>query len=138
MRHLASQTSSLHSNEFSEEQAALLPFQHVTPETEPADSFEMDSDIEKKSAAGSIRDDEKFVDAIAHEKDAERNASVVAQNILKHSHDTDAAFKAFAAHQGAVIEIDEATNRRLLRTIDWHLMPVRSINLQFQVKLGYS
>ncbi|KAF2102184.1 membrane transporter [Rhizodiscina lignyota] len=63
-------------------------------------------------------------DSIDPEKGASRNASVVAETILKHSHDADAALKAFAEHQGQVIEIDEATNRRLLRTIDWHLMPV--------------
>lgn len=63
-------------------------------------------------------------DSIDPEKDAERNASVVAETILKHSHDADAALKAFAEHQGPLIEIDEATNKRLLRKIDWHLMPV--------------
>ena len=42
--------------------------------------------------------------------------------VLAHSHDADDALKAFES--GEVIEIDEATNKRLLRTIDWHLMPL--------------
>ncbi len=52
-----------------------------------------------------------------------RNSSVVAaQKILEHSKDADEAMKAFAS--GEVVELDEATNRRLLRTIDFHLMPL--------------
>ena len=57
--------------------------------------------------------------------DAIRNGSVP-ENVLKHSHDADEALKAFASHEGTVIEIDEATNKRLLRIIDWNLMPVRA------------
>lgn len=44
--------------------------------------------------------------------------------IAKHSHDADEAMKAFEELQGEAIELDESTNRRLLRTIDWHLMPI--------------
>lgn len=55
--------------------------------------------------------------------DAIRNGSV-SETILKHSHDADEAMKAFLGHEGEVIQIDEATNRRLLRRIDWNLMPV--------------
>jgi MFS transporter, ACS family, allantoate permease len=57
--------------------------------------------------------------------DAIRNGSVP-DTILKHSHDADEAMKAFASHQGEVIHIDEATNKRLLRRIDWNLIPVRT------------
>jgi ACS family allantoate permease-like MFS transporter len=42
----------------------------------------------------------------------------------KHAHDADEAMKAFDGFQGEAIELDEATNRRLLRTIDWHMMPI--------------
>lgn len=42
--------------------------------------------------------------------------------ILKHSHDADEAMKAFADGEAEVL--DEATNRRLLRRIDLHIMPV--------------
>ncbi|TKA72236.1 hypothetical protein B0A49_05984 [Cryomyces minteri] len=48
----------------------------------------------------------------------------VLEELLKHSHDADEAMKAFASHQGTIIEIDEATNKRLLRKIDWNLMPI--------------
>lgn len=48
----------------------------------------------------------------------------VPAKILKHSHDADEAMKAFLGHEGEVIHIDEETNRRLLRKIDWNLMPV--------------
>lgn len=44
--------------------------------------------------------------------------------ILKHSHDADAALKAFEGYEGQVLEISEETNKRLLRKIDRHLMPV--------------
>lgn len=58
--------------------------------------------------------------------DAIRSGSVD-KRILQHSHDADEAMKAFLGHQGEVIEIDEATNKRLLRIIDWHLIPVMCI-----------
>lgn len=44
--------------------------------------------------------------------------------VLKYGNDADEAMKAFAGHEGEVIELDEATNKRLLRKIDWHLMPI--------------
>ncbi|KGO73857.1 Major facilitator superfamily domain, general substrate transporter [Penicillium italicum] len=42
----------------------------------------------------------------------------------KHAHDADEALKALGDLQGETIELDEATNRRLLRIIDWHMMPI--------------
>lgn len=45
--------------------------------------------------------------------------------ILKHSHDADAAMKAFEGMNGQVIELSEERNKALLRKIDLHLMPVR-------------
>jgi ACS family allantoate permease-like MFS transporter len=42
----------------------------------------------------------------------------------KHAHDADEAMKVFDELHGEAIELDEATNRRLLRTIDWHMMPI--------------
>ncbi|KAI9848466.1 MAG: hypothetical protein M1837_000261 [Sclerophora amabilis] len=46
--------------------------------------------------------------------------------VLKHANrkDADEALKAFAGHEGEHIHIDEDTNRRLLRKIDWNLMPL--------------
>lgn len=58
--------------------------------------------------------------------DAIKNGNVP-DKVLKHSHDADEALKAFASHEGTVIEIDEATNKRLLRRIDWNLMPVWTV-----------
>jgi hypothetical protein len=42
----------------------------------------------------------------------------------KHSHDADEAMKVFDEMQGEAIELDESTNRRLLKIIDWHMMPI--------------
>ncbi|KXT13971.1 hypothetical protein AC579_4207 [Pseudocercospora musae] len=64
----------------------------------------------------------------------------VPENVLKHSHDADEALKAFASLSGQVIEIDEATNKRLLRKIDVNLMPIMCIiyGLQFLDKTTLS
>lgn len=51
----------------------------------------------------------------------------VDSRIVKHSHDVDEAMKAFEGVEGQVITIDEATNRRLLKIIDWHMMPLMCI-----------
>lgn len=44
---------------------------------------------------------------------------------LKHTHDADEALKVFEGQD--VIELDEATNKRLLRKIDANIMPVQSV-----------
>ena len=54
----------------------------------------------------------------------EMTAKRVDEKILKHSHDADAAMKAFEGYEGQTIELSEETNKRLLRRIDLHLMPV--------------
>lgn len=51
-----------------------------------------------------------------------RRTSADVEKVIAHSGDADEALKAFA--DGEIIEIDEATNKRLLRKIDWHLMPI--------------
>ena len=48
-----------------------------------------------------------------------------ASRVQKHGHDADEAMKAFA--EGEVEIIDEATNKRLLRTIDFNIMPVSGL-----------
>lgn len=48
----------------------------------------------------------------------------VSEKVLKHAHDADEAMKAFVGHEGEIIRLDEATNKRLLRKIDMNLMPV--------------
>lgn len=52
----------------------------------------------------------------------ERKTSADVDKVIAHSHDADEAMKAFA--EGEIVEIDEATNKRLLRVIDWHMMPI--------------
>ena len=47
--------------------------------------------------------------------------------IVQHSQDADEALKAFSGIEGEVIEIDEATNKRLLRIIDRHMMPLMCV-----------
>ncbi|GIZ48349.1 hypothetical protein CKM354_001141400 [Cercospora kikuchii] len=72
-------------------------------------TYEADPDPEKKIATfddGAIR------------------TGSVPENVLKHSHDADEAMKVFEGQTGEVIEIDEATNKRLRRIIDWNLMPI--------------
>jgi ACS family allantoate permease-like MFS transporter len=56
------------------------------------------------------------------EKRASISSTQAAKKILEHSNDADEAMKAYV--NGEVVEIDEATNKRLLRIIDWHLMPL--------------
>ncbi|KAF2258116.1 membrane transporter [Lojkania enalia] len=48
----------------------------------------------------------------------------VQEKILKHSHDADAAMKAFEQYDGQSLELTPETNKRLLRKIDLHLMPI--------------
>lgn len=52
----------------------------------------------------------------------DRKTSADVEKVIAHSNDADEALQAFA--NGEIIEIDEATNKRLLRIIDWHLMPI--------------
>jgi ACS family allantoate permease-like MFS transporter len=47
------------------------------------------------------------------------------EKLQKHSHDADAAMKAFEGMDGQVIELTEEKSKALLRKIDRHLMPVR-------------
>ena len=60
---------------------------------------------------------------------AARNGSIVStregRKILEHSHDADEAMKAF--ENGEIIEISEADNKRLLRIIDRHMLPIMCV-----------
>ncbi|EXJ56793.1 hypothetical protein A1O7_07137 [Cladophialophora yegresii CBS 114405] len=73
-------------------------------------------------------------------KRASASTTRAAQKILEHSSDADEAMKAFA--NGEVVQIDEATNRRLLRIIDWHLMPllcvIYGLNFLDKTTLSYA
>ncbi len=80
----------------------------------------IDPDLEKKLPA-------QYAEAI-------RNGNVP-EDILKHSHDADEALKAIQAHAGQVVVIDEETNRRILRRIDFNLIPVNWTSVYYT--LGY-
>ena len=70
-------------------------------------------------------DDEKITSSPDVEEtiSGERNGSAPA-HVVKHANDADEAMKAFADGDGEPLILDEATNKRLLRIIDWHLMPI--------------
>lgn len=99
----------------------------LTSHPPPAYSPDLEKNKEKD-----IETTEANIAGIPISADIIRNGSVDASVILKHAIDGDEALKAFANHQGAVIHIDEATNKRLLRKIDMNLMPVgRSFSINF-------
>ncbi|CAL5867483.1 uncharacterized protein PFLUO_LOCUS1702 [Penicillium psychrofluorescens] len=56
--------------------------------------------------------------------DIENAKAIVAEEVKKYSQDDDEAMKAMADYDGPPLVLDEETNRRLLRTIDWHMLPV--------------
>jgi len=66
-------------------------------------------------------------DIAATDAGLERQMSVDNGKLMEHSHDADEAMKAFADSHGVSLEIDEATNKRLLRKIDWNLLPIMCI-----------
>lgn len=51
----------------------------------------------------------------------------VPEQVLKHANDADEAMKAFAGHEGQIIELTAEDNKRILRIIDWNLIPVCSM-----------
>ena len=61
------------------------------------------------------------------EKESIANERIVNTTLEKHAHDEDEAMKAVDAMNGDLVEVDEQTNKRLLRTIDNHLMPIMCI-----------
>ena len=82
----------------------------------------------EKSAGGDMEKGGAPIPGIS--EDAIRSGSVVPEQVLKHSGDADEAMKAFAQYKGQVIQIDEATNKRLLRRIDMNLMPVSTVVIE--------
>lgn len=73
-------------------------------------------------------DVEKVVSTTGNESSAPGLGKTLDEKILKHSHDADAAMKAFEGMDGQVIELTPEKNKALLRKIDWHLMPVSPLN----------
>lgn len=62
--------------------------------------------------------------------------------LRKHAQDADEAMQAFKGREGEIIEIDEATSKRLLRRIDWNLIPllcvVYGLNYLDKTTLSYA
>ena len=60
--------------------------------------------------------------------DVEKETGVGEKEVIdpleKHAHDEDEAMKAVDEMNGDLVEVDEQTSKRLLRTIDNHLMPI--------------
>jgi ACS family allantoate permease-like MFS transporter len=65
---------------------------------------------------------------------------VLDEKLLKHSHDADAAMKAFEGMEGQVVELTEEKSKALLRKIDMHMMPVSwssPVLIMIDTFLGY-
>jgi ACS family allantoate permease-like MFS transporter len=60
------------------------------------------------------------------EEDSKGIKRALDEKLLKHSHDADAAMKAFEGMGGQVVELTEEKSKALLRKIDMHMMPVSS------------
>ena len=80
------------------------------------------ADLEK-TAPGSNNDTEGIKPPPYN--DAHRGSAP--EDLLKHSHDADEALKAIQGHDGEPVILDEATNRRILRRIDWNLIPIMCV-----------
>lgn len=80
-------------------------------------------------------DDEKATRYQDVEREAVRRGSGAPKKVLKHSNDADDAMKAFEGHDGEILVVDEATNKRLLRKIDLNIIPVLSHMDSFEALL---
>ena len=84
-------------------EAVMTPQPIEDPKHATSDKVNVNVDVEK--------------DTIAEEK-------AVHGALEKHAHDQDEAMKAVDEMNGELVEVDEQTSKRLLRTIDRHLMPI--------------
>ncbi|PGH23664.1 hypothetical protein AJ80_02270 [Polytolypa hystricis UAMH7299] len=79
------------------------------------------------TAAGTASSSEERVSKDAEKREArvQPPREVPPENqVSQHAHDADEAMKAFEGLDGQPIVLTEADNKRLLRRIDWHLMPL--------------
>ena len=71
---------------------------------------------------------------------AEAGDGVPPGKVLRHAHDPDEAMNAIEGHEK--LHVDEATNKRLLRKIDWNIMPlmcvVYGLNFLDKTTLSYA
>ncbi|KAI4113407.1 MAG: hypothetical protein LQ338_008181 [Usnochroma carphineum] len=72
---------------------------------------------EEKMGHTSTPDMEK--EAVQHDR-----RRSVPEKVAKHANDADEALRAFAGHEGEMLELDASTSKRLLKRIDLHLMPL--------------
>ncbi|KAJ5818573.1 hypothetical protein N7474_004164 [Penicillium riverlandense] len=63
-------------------------------------------------------------DQVTPEADIETAKAIAPEEVRKYSRDDDEAMKAMADYDGPPLVLDAETNKRLLRTIDWHMLPV--------------
>jgi len=74
------------------------------------------------------------VDMASHDMEKDTSPGLkgkMGEKLQKHSHDADAAMRAFEGMDGQVIELTEEKSRALLKKIDRHLMPVRRLHLLY-------
>ncbi|EEP75976.1 predicted protein [Uncinocarpus reesii 1704] len=85
----------------------------------------MTTDSDKQAAAISA---EAAVGADVEPQDLEKNdPEYPPEKILKPSRDADEALQAFADTDGEQLELTEEASKKLLRTIDWHLLPLMCV-----------
>lgn len=90
------------------------------------------ADVEKKADEVSPVDTEKGAASPQYVKANDPGAKVDEKGsidvMFKHANknDADEAMKAFAGREGEPMEITPEMERKLLRKIDWNLMPVRT------------
>ena len=53
--------------------------------------------------------------------------SSVPHAVMKHSQDADEAMKAFQSEDAELLILDRATDRRLLREIDYTILPIMCV-----------
>lgn len=70
------------------------------------------------------------------ETDSSDRRGSVPTRVVKHANDADEALKAVAGQEGEVLVLDEATSKKLLKSIDLHLMPVSNIPPTSKMGIG--
>lgn len=98
-------------------------------------ALDMASYSNRKGASGMVAPDhieftpttrQDASDGHASKADLEDSGTLVVTNteVRKYNRSDDEAMKALANYEGPPLVLDEATSRKLLRNIDWHIMPI--------------
>ena len=72
--------------------------------------------IESNNSAVHVQEDPEI--------DTEAEVVLTSDDVKRYTENDDEALKAFANYDGGPLVLDKSTGRRLLRIIDWHLLPV--------------